>query len=141
MTRDARGRIRSHLKHVRHWVATYDKTLGVGARMGRRCPRDDRSIVGDIQVSTGSLFIGGNSLGEYFDGGSTTSASYTGAEHRRDPNEPGHHRFNSGEGLPRGENMRRSVQILAVTAAVVIGAAVPRWPNDLVANGRDTRAT
>jgi hypothetical protein len=52
-----------------HVVATYDKNEGVLRLWVDGIPVDDRQITGDIVVSKGSLFIGGNHFwGEYFNG-------------------------------------------------------------------------
>jgi hypothetical protein len=50
-------------------VVTYDKAEGVLRLWVDGIPRDDRVITGDIVVSTGALFMGGNQFwGEYFNG-------------------------------------------------------------------------
>jgi hypothetical protein len=52
-----------------HVAVTYDKTEGMLRIWVDGVPVDDRAITGDITVSTGSLFIGGNQFwGEYFNG-------------------------------------------------------------------------
>ena len=52
-----------------HVVVTYDKTGSLLRIFVDGIPRDDRVITGDIVVSTGALFMGGNQFwGEYFNG-------------------------------------------------------------------------
>jgi hypothetical protein len=52
-----------------HVVATYEKSEGKLRIWVDGIPRDDRALTGDITVSTGALFIGGNQFwGEYFNG-------------------------------------------------------------------------
>ena len=50
-------------------MVTYDKTGSLLRIWVDGVPRDDRVITGDIVVSTGALFMGGNQFwGEYFNG-------------------------------------------------------------------------
>jgi hypothetical protein len=52
-----------------HVVATYDKVEGVQRIWVDGIPRDDRVLTGDIVVSNGALYFGGNLFwGEYFSG-------------------------------------------------------------------------
>jgi hypothetical protein len=52
-----------------HLVLTYNKAASRLEIWVDGVPRDDRTITGDIMVSNGSLFIGGNQFwGEYFNG-------------------------------------------------------------------------
>src|SRR5262249_21385528 len=67
--RDARASQTLPLNVWSHVVATYNKTDGKVRIFVDGLERDNRTYSGDITVSTGSLFLGGDSIwGEYFNG-------------------------------------------------------------------------